>query len=316
MKTDLSVLANRLSGRGMRVTAKLTVGERVHRKTTPNDLLRRKANQEELLAWIEKRATKMVPKAADELKNIFGKPADSFELKTLDVLHDALKGIEDATLLKDIKEIADIAPVKDADINVRQFKRVLVSALEERSRRQKMLQDILRIDDNDLSVKNLKKYLVNTENAMHDKSNFYDVVERDIDELNLPKLTHKELMFDYKTDLPETITDMVRVYQEQINEKADITKALSELFSNVKYEILLRDTRPIQAAAELVGFCDNIVHIMDALTSNAWEAHYTLVSIRSMKEIVLIGFHTHEEVVLKKAMPKFKTLLANALGDE
>jgi hypothetical protein len=316
MKTDLSAVANRLSGRGMRVTAKLTVGERVHRKTTPNDLLRRKANQEELLAWIEKRPTKMVPKAAEELKNVFGKPAESFELKVLDVLQSAVKSAEDSMLLKDIKEITDIALVKDADINVRQFKRILVSALEERARRQKALQDILRIDDNDLSVKNLKKYLANTENMMHDKSNFYDIVERDIDELNIPKLSHKELMFDYKTDLPETITDMVRMYQEQINTSANMEKALSDLFSGVKYEVLLRDTRPVQTATEVGEFVNNVVHVMDMLTANSWEHEYTLASIRSMKEIVLVGFHVHESVALKKAMPKFRTLLSKVIGDE
>lgn len=309
----LSSIAKVMAERGMRVVARLTVGERVHRFSAPNDLIRRKSNQEELLSWLEHRPTKLPPKAAEELKNIFGKPADSFDLSILDKLNEAIESVEDTTKLKDVASVSSIAPVKDADINVKQFKRILVAALEEKARRAKTLQDLLKISDDDLSVKNLKRYLANVDREISNKSNYFDVTDREItDEIKLPKITHKELSFTDNKELPRTISAMVRQFQMLHGNEPSLEDAIDTLFSGVDYKVFVSLRSPLQTAPEIGNIRENLVHVLDKLTSNTWESGYTLVTVRSMKQVMLVGFEMHETQLVKKGLVVYKKKAATS----
>lgn len=305
-------IARELLNSGLPVEAKLTVGERTHRTSVPNDLNRRKDNQLELLSYLEKRPIKMPPKARDDLKSVFGNPADKFDLETLDRLVELMKkfGPDDANVkLKDIPEIAEIAKVKDDLINVCQFNIILKAAFAEKAGRIKALQNILRIDDDDLSIKNIKKYLTNVDREISEKSNYWDVGEREIeDELDLPKITHKDLAFTKEEIEPQSVFDLVREFQERTNiKKFDL--ALKKLFPTIKYDIMITLGHPASTGPEIGRIRENIVAIMDPLTGHTWENNYALIMLRSTHEAILVGFHANEHAIMTKTLPRYRQMM-------
>jgi hypothetical protein len=305
-------IAKELLNSGIPVSAKLTVGERSHRTSVPNDLNRRKANQLELLSYLEKRPVKMPPKATDDFKSVFGNPADKFTLDTLDSFLGIMKkfGHDDANIkLKDVPEIAEIAKVKDEIINVRQFNVILKAAVAEKAGRIKALQNVLRIDDDDLSIKNVKKYLTNVDREISEKSNYWDVADREIeDELDLPKITHKDLAFTKEEIEPQNVFDLVREFQERANiKKFDL--ALKKLFPTLKYDILITLDHPASTGPEVGAIRENIISIMDSLTGHTWENNYSLVMLRSTHETCLVGFHANEHAIMRDTLPRYRKIL-------
>jgi len=305
--------------RGVPVHAKLTVGEPKHRFAPPTNLRDRKKYQLELLSYVEKHPTLMPPKASAEFESIFGKPGAAFQLVDLERVNGVVKTLhdtEDSTKLKDIPEIVAIAPVKDQEINLRQFRRVLEAAHREKEGRQAALQAQLHISNDDLSVKNLKKYLANVDKEISEKSNYWDVENRDIDdEIVMPRLTHKELAIKRTDEDPTTFADMLAKYQRAVEsrfKKVTIEECIGKLFPTAKYDLLLSQHSPMQTGHEMAAIEESIIRIMDMLTDHQWENNYTLLLLRSVQQVMLVGLHGKEKPLVQRALPTYRHAVLNS----
>ena len=267
MEADLFSIMRSLKTHGVEIQAKLTVGDPKYRRSAPPEETRRLARMQELLEHLAATQPAEMKKLVAETRR--KDPLNLSHARFLQTVADNPK---------------EMSPERLAD-----------------------LQKLLYIEDKDLTIPNLDKYIRKVISEIEEKGSFWDVDERDLpDDFKSVKLKNKDLHLNDRTEIPETVLDMVREVQEIT--KWNLERTLDQLFGKGSYTVALVADNPMQTATELNALRDSTVHFMDH-NAPGWEGHLTLAFFREIKRASLVIVHGHEETILKKAGKKYQQVI-------